>query len=102
MKNHKINHVHLGLMIPSSRGVGSAVSPANKHSFSVIQHMPATNVSSVPTLPSVDVTVLWVFFSSYLKSWVVVLHLEQGQVYHTLQDHVPHAYKHARDHNPLK
>lgn len=42
------------------------------------------------------------FFSSYLKSWVVVLHLEQGQVYHTLQDHVPHAYKHARDHNPLK
>lgn len=62
VKNHKINHVHLGLMIPSSRGVGSAVSPANKHSFSVIQHMPATNVSSVPTLPSVDVTVLWVFF----------------------------------------
>lgn len=42
------------------------------------------------------------FFFSYLKSWVVVLHLEQGQVYHTLQDHVPHAYKHARDHNPLK
>lgn len=53
------------LVIPSSRGVGSAVSPANKHSFSVIQHMPATNVSSVPTLPSVDLTVLLFFWFFY-------------------------------------